>query len=117
MTTADLMTLFATPELAVDLRKPLSESVEDMLTTYGLEVTLMELEKHQERIKRLYAADLTEPQSDDARGVARDDWFRRHRKPSGLLGKVTDGPGDSEAVARRDAMGPDDWNGFNPTAE
>lgn len=115
--TTDLMTMFATPELAVDLRKPLSESVEDMLCTYGLEVTLMELEKHQERIKRLYASDLTEPASDADRGIARDDWFRRHRKPSGLLGKVTDGPGDSEIMDRRDAVGPSDWSGFGPATK
>lgn len=115
--TTDLMTLFATPELAVDLRKPLSESVEDMLSTYGLEVTLMELEKHQERIKRLYAADLTEPASDSERGVPRSDWLRAHRRPSGLLGKVTDGPGDSSTVDRRDAVGPSDWSGYNPPTE
>jgi hypothetical protein len=54
----------------VNLQQPLDQTVEDLLHTHGLDMTLLELERQMHRVRRLYASQLAEAFDDGDRSTA-----------------------------------------------
>jgi hypothetical protein len=53
----------------VNLQMPLDQTVEDLLHTHGLDMTLLELERQMHRVRRLYASQLAEAYDDGDRAA------------------------------------------------
>jgi hypothetical protein len=71
----------------IDLRESLDEIATDLVRTYGVEMTLLELQRVTEMVTRMAVELMSESPDAIHDGIPRQQWMERRRNPNtGLLG-------------------------------